>query len=249
MLPTLVFLGALIAPAPPPTPAPAATPLKTIAHLRATPVCTALGKHANDAITNTVRNDEIIAQSIGSMRSADLRVDNAVARRGDEQYLVKLLQQLGNGAHDGLQNVVALRALADKVTDPDQKAALLAFANSLGGALALQQKSAHDIAITLARIDTENTLRAGDLVASDINHTVPGEPSFEVGTDRMVYGNMPHVRPPSYDDPTIDTWADPFQAATALARETADHVQSQQQAIGENEATAAEHVVGAVAGC
>ncbi|MHB8461453.1 MAG: hypothetical protein ACYDA1_02290 [Vulcanimicrobiaceae bacterium] len=143
----LLALALGIAPAASPSPPPASgstPPLKLIVRIRATNRCAKIAVHSNGAINAALRADQTLATTISALRTVDLDSngltrDRGLRRLGDLGSSIALQVRRGN------QEISNLRALAAKETDPAAKKTLLAFANSLGGAIYRQKKMGRDL--------------------------------------------------------------------------------------------------------
>jgi hypothetical protein len=156
MLTVLVPLLAVLA-APNTAPAAAApappSPLKEIGHVQALSVCSAIVVHANSAIGAALDNDHDLALTINRLRTTDLDVDNAIARRNGMEDLATLASRIRLSAAAGTAEIKRLRAMAAQTADPTRKTELKAFADALGGAIVRQRKVGTDLARLLAIID------------------------------------------------------------------------------------------------
>lgn len=133
------------APAPAPTAAPAAARLKTIATVRTTPRCSAIMRNTNAAIVDALNNDKAIVKTIGQVRAAQLDDNNELHFQNALQQMLDSASAMTTAARAGDDNVKRLRIVAQQTKDPQDKAALLAFADQLGGALWRQQELARDL--------------------------------------------------------------------------------------------------------
>lgn len=139
-----LIVAVLPAANPSPSPSPASA-LKTIANVRSSTRCATIITHANAAITSALSNDQVIGQTITTLRLTDLDDGNPIHRRNGLQALGDLAKTLMLAARSGDDEVKRLRKLAAESKDPDEAKALKAFADTLGGALWSQQKVARDL--------------------------------------------------------------------------------------------------------
>jgi hypothetical protein len=154
----LAILALLAAPTmtPAPSPSPTDGPLKTIVTVKSSSTCSAYAQHVNAAIADTVANDRRLGTTIVALQSTDLE-NNVIRRNNEIQRLEQLADQIYHSYREGEAEVNRLRDLAAKVTDPKEKADILAAANALGGALYRQHLIQRDLDGFIA------FLQAGDM--------------------------------------------------------------------------------------
>jgi hypothetical protein len=237
MLAYFVFMAALIGAAPQPSPSPAPA-LKEIGHVRATASCAELAVHANSAISNALRNDLLLTQTIGKLHSVDLDGD-PISRRNGLQDLGNLAKDLRAQAVAGDREVQRLRSIAAKSNDAQQKQELKKFADELGGALYRQKKIANDLNGLLAAFDyhdmsklDENTQKANQLTL--------GVPTLARNDPEQTAAQGPLGRVNNIPAPPSDNM---------LAANAANDFELRIPDITNDEGQAAEHTTGAVSGC
>lgn len=125
----MLLAAAVASPSPAPSPA-----LKTIVTVKASAFCGAFAAHINSAITSAVNNDQTLGETITVLRSSDLSGTTLVRQR-EIHRLEDLSVDIYRRYRDGENEVKALRELAAKSSDPDEKRAVTDAANALGGAL------------------------------------------------------------------------------------------------------------------
>jgi hypothetical protein len=136
-----------LAPTPSP-PAPAQSPLPAlheIGHVRVTtPLCVGELQHADLAIQNILSADASIAQTSESLHKGGLDW-SALDKTHATQRYVHTYVDLRATSLAALHAAEAVQTGANDATDPQQKAALVAFAESLEGVAARQKKMAEDL--------------------------------------------------------------------------------------------------------
>jgi hypothetical protein len=230
-------------PAAAPTPSASAAPqLKTIATVRVSPRCASIITHANSAISTTLSNDQIIGQTITTLRLTDLDDGNAIHRNNGLKALGDLAKNLMQAARSGDDEVKRLRKLAAETKDPDSAKALKDFANELGGALWRQQKVARDLNGFLAYQDFHEMAQWDDSQKA-MNQATFGvsDPLSQMPQDFQHAGApTPHPRlGHDSDDAT----------ATQQAKWAADDFQNRIPEIMRDENLAAGNIDGAIKGC
>jgi hypothetical protein len=254
MLDPIVLVAALTvalsSPAPAASPAAQASPapeLKTIASVRASARCADIITHANSAIDKTLDNDRVIGQTITALRTTNIDDSNSIHRRNNLSALGDMAKTLMQQARSGDDEVKRLREVAKKTKDPDEAAALKAFADELGGALWRQQTIARDMNGFLAYVDFRDMTMWSESDAN-MNTAVFGvaDPLAQTPTD-FSHSRDPGVtwrpRPPALGhDPSDPT---PGQQA----RWAADDFQKRLPDIVVDENHAASHVDTALTGC
>lgn len=154
-------MTATTASAPSPSPAPL---LKTIVTVKSSPICGAFAAHTNAAITSALANDQSLGMTILTLRSPDL-AGSSLDRQSEVHHLNILADDMYKQYRAGEREVTELRTLASEATDPDEKAALKAVADALGGALYRQHLMQRDLDGFV------NYLYASDMMASDDDST------------------------------------------------------------------------------
>jgi hypothetical protein len=140
--------GLAAAPNLPSTPAVAApapvTALREIGHVRAhTRFCQAVYDHAGLSTNTALINDSTISKTADDLTHADLD-DNLMAKPRTIVDMQRSYEALMSRTRDAIDETKTLRKLADDAPTPEQKAALVAYADALGGALHRQQIAARD---------------------------------------------------------------------------------------------------------
>lgn len=164
MLALLLLVATLVSPAPSPAPSASAGPLKEIIRVHSTSLCDEFDSHVNAAIGSAVRNDMELAGLITSLslpQIGDDLNDNGLRRHRAIDSLVAYADALTADYKKGDAEVRRLRELAKNTTDPAQKIAIKASADSLGGALWRQKKIARDLDGFVAYLYMEE-MRWGD---------------------------------------------------------------------------------------
>lgn len=158
-----IVLAAVTATAQTPSPSPS-PPLKTIVTVKSTPICGAFAAHTNAAISSALANDQSLGTTILVLRSPDL-AGSSLDRTAEIHNLNDLADAIYKQYRLGEKEVAQLRELANEATDPDEKAALKAAADALGGALYRQHLMQRDLDGFV------NYLYASDMMASDNDPT------------------------------------------------------------------------------
>jgi hypothetical protein len=217
------FLAVTLAAA---TPAPTPTPaLKTIATVRASSRCAEIVTHANNAISSTLIDNEVIAQSITQLRFVNLDDGSIIHRTQGLNALRDLASTLYKQSHGGDGEIKRLRALAALSPDVETRTELKAFADALGGALGRQLKLARDLNGLLAYADYDDMRGFGNGYGD---------------TSQFFFGA---------NDPLARTIPGAPQTVTQYARTAANDFQDRLPAIMNDENQAAGHVVGALGRC
>ncbi len=172
-----------------PSPAPSASPgpLKEIIRIRSSALCSEFATHVNAAIGSAVRNDTALGNLIVTLRSprnADDLMDMGLRRRNAIDGIVAYADSITKDWKDGEKEVGRLRDLAQKSTDPDEKAELKASADALGGALWRQRKIARDLDGFIAYLYAEE-MRLNDHGEWHANEATWDTPSNSPGEDHM----------------------------------------------------------------
>jgi hypothetical protein len=250
MLDLLVFaVVAAVAPAPTASATPAPV-LTEIAHVHSTsPACAELVTHANAAIGTALGNDDVLNRAIHSLQTVDLE-GNSIMRRNSLEQLGELADHVNDRYRTGNGEVQRLRAIAANAPTPAGKAELLSFANWLGGALWRQKTIARDLDGFIATMDakdmatfdeSQQQASEGTIGQSDPRISRPYEfnavgPLTATGP-KLAAGNAPPMN--DLGRATDD------QLAAAAARDFL----ARTTAITNDEAMAADHVIGATSGC
>lgn len=233
--------AAVAVPSPAPVPPPAASALHEIGHVRSSPLCAEIVLHANSAISSTLRNDQTISQTVGKLRDVDLD-DNPLTRRNGLGALGDLAKDLHAASMAGDREVKTLRSIAEKSTDPTQRAELKAFADELGGALYRQKKISMDLNGLLAAFDYHDMAKLDDS-RRKMNVATVGTASgeYQVGNGSVraqlpSESNLYPLRAGNDSDTTLAHFA-----AQDFLNRTLD--------INADESAAAEHATGVASGC
>lgn len=252
MVDLLVLAAALsVAPSPPPSAMPQPV-LKEIGHVRATAACAELATHANHAIGVALRNDTMLADTISKMRAADLDT-NPITRRNSLQALGDLARDMNLQALAADGSIKRLRNIAQTSTDDTQKKELTAFANWLGGAIWRQRKIARDLNGFLAKMDEEDMIKVNDSEAN-MNAATVGAPnpnllySGEQAPQAAIVG-VPNARRQVQAGPLSTPLREDYGLDTQRAKLAAEYYELQLPAIVNDEALAADRVIGATSGC
>jgi hypothetical protein len=150
MLRELLIIAALIVP--PAVPEPSASPapaapgsLREIGRVRAvTPFCQAVVARATDAVGNALDGNARIGGVIGMLATTDFDA-NPIVRMRSLAMLTQRYNELRNGILEGERAIYELRERAKTSAIPQEREELLAFTNSLGGALSRQHKLLRDL--------------------------------------------------------------------------------------------------------
>lgn len=229
-------------PAAAPTPASSAPQLKTIATVRVSPRCASIITHANSAISTTLSNDQIIGQTISTLRLTNLDDGNAIHRNNGLRALGDLAKNLMQASRSGDDEVKRLRKLAADTKDPDSAKALKDFANELGGALWRQQKVARDLNGFLAYQDFHEMAQWDDAQKQMNQATFGVQDPLSQPPDDFHRTGAPTPIPRLGHDSGDAT-------ATQQAKWAADDFQSRIQDIMRDENLAAGNIDGAIKGC
>jgi hypothetical protein len=238
-------------PLPAGTPAPQASPtplLKTIATVRASARCAAIITHANSAISTALSNDQVIGQTITTLRFTNLDDGNPIHRNNGLKALGDLAKNLMQSARSGDDEVKRLRKIAAETKDPDEAKALKEFADLLGGALWSQQKVARDLNGFLAYQDFRDMAQFDEdgqkmnQAEFGVNDPLSGEMPRDMrhynAAGQVVNNGKPHLG----HDPNEPN-------ATQQAKWAADDFQNRIPIIMKDENAAAGKVDGAIQGC
>jgi hypothetical protein len=142
MIATLMLVATLASPTPSPTGLPG--PLKVIVTVRSSTFCSRFASHANAAITAALQNDSTLGTLVFVLRNRDL-AGNDIERRNMLQSLNKMADAVAMNYKAGMSEIASLRELERKASDPAEKEALKASADSLGGALYRQHLIVRDL--------------------------------------------------------------------------------------------------------
>lgn len=226
-----------------PSPAPSATPaLRLIAHIHATTVrCAKIAVHANAAIGAALEDDTILAQAIEALRSVDLD-GGTLARTQGLHRLQMIADNLAHRAREGDLSAKRLRVLAEQTKDPAARAALVAFANEIGGAIGRQRKINRNLDGFIAAMYAKGMAR-DDEATEQMNLATTGRRSSIPGkADGMLSVD---TTPAPIGAQTPDPYF-PILSDSMYARSAARDFTRRMRAVQRNEAQAAKHV-GAIA--
>lgn len=186
------LLAALIAT---PQPTPSATPLKTIVHLKSTPLCSALGRNIFHAIEGLRINDGMVTQS----RLMFVKMRNDSAAGGGAMAMDNMnLQRLGSDIAHNLEGIYALlndpaHFPKEAKTDDDHK--LLAMKAQLQAVADEQQRTLN---VIYGVADTysmqEMNQRGGGMLGATGNtmkHGIYGEANPTVNFTKSVLNGGP----------------------------------------------------------
>lgn len=240
----------------PVTPVASATPrpvLKEIVHVRSSAACGEIATHANGAISLALHNDAMLSQTIARLRTINLDDGNSIHRRNGLDQLGTYAKTLMQQARAGDDEVKRLRALAEKSTNPDAKKDLKEFADQLGGALWRQQKVARDLNGFLASADFRD-MKELDESQKQSNRAVFGVDDPTKAISLASVGGQPPDGPlaANLNNAASETFLTPFYlrgSTTEQARAAADDFELRIPDISNDEATAANHIEAATAGC
>ena len=174
-LPATVILAVNTALAPAPSPAPsgalppaAETTLKEIGSVRVTnDVCKPLLVSAGDAVDYMLDDNVKIGQAIARMRTIDLDSNILLKTHGAHELMDRFVS-MRQTAVAGKAEMQKFRTEAQTVADPKQRAALLAFANAVDGALERQRKLAYDVSRLAVFVDSHPAIDEWDLAEIQI---------------------------------------------------------------------------------
>ena len=166
VLVTLLTLAAdMPAPAPAPTPSTASSPiagsaetLREIGRVRATtPFCHGLIENAIRAVAIETENGRRLGALEDSLRVVDLDKSQIAKARGTHD-LTKRYVDLRAAAVEGDGLMKQFRKDAKMAPDDEQRASLVAFADSVDGALHRQKTLADDVGRLVAYLDTHDPI-------------------------------------------------------------------------------------------
>ncbi|MEO9171074.1 MAG: hypothetical protein ABI282_07190 [Candidatus Baltobacteraceae bacterium] len=161
MLALLLLVATLASPQPSPAPSASAGPLKEIIRVHSTTLCDDFDTHVNLAIGSATRNDLSLAgliSNLSSPRIGDDLSDNGLKRHKAIVMLVNYADALTAEWKSGEAEVRRLRELAENASNADQKVAIKASADALGGVLWRQRKIARDLDGFVAYLYAEEML-------------------------------------------------------------------------------------------
>ena len=230
-----------------PSASPSSAPLKTIVTLKSSPYCTAFAAHANAAIDSAVHSDAALSAAVGALRSDALGHDD-LQRVGAEHRLSALADKIYGNYRSGMREVDRLRELAKTAPTEDQKSALKASADALGGALYRQHLIQRDLDGFVAYLQT-----------SDMRASSPDDRSDLQGLAPDFGSNFPRV-PDTAESPILANIPGQPDAGRLAGEESLDDdvrmslsashdVQRRIPDIVRDEMTAAEHFDAAGSGC
>jgi hypothetical protein len=237
-----IVLAAVTATAQAPTASPAPA-LKTIVTVKSTPLCGAFAAHTNAAITSALANDQSLGATIMMLRSPDL-AGSSLDRTSEIHNLNNLADAMYKQYRLGEREVGQLRQLANEATDPDEKAALTAVADALGGALYRQHLIQRDLDGFV------NYLYASDMMASDDDPT--GDPD---APRRQLLEDIPGAHPINGLSPVWTPFDTPLAGTESLtddltmARAASEDFRSRLPALRQDEQTAGTRIDAAADKC
>lgn len=240
----LAFVLAAVAATTASAPSPSPTPLlQTIITVKSSPLCGAFAAHTNAAIGSALANDQSLGTTILALRSPDL-AGSSLDRTSEIHRLNTLADTIYKQYRAGEREVNELRDLANKATDPDEKAALKDAADALGGALYRQHLMQRDLDGLV------NYLYASDMMASDDDTTAdPDAPRRQFLQDvpgaRPINGGSPVWTP--YDIPLAGT--ESLTDDITLARAASQDFMTRLPAVRHDEQTAVPRIEAAADKC
>ncbi|HTZ55652.1 MAG TPA: hypothetical protein VMB20_11370 [Candidatus Acidoferrum sp.] len=210
----LAAVTATTATAPSPSPTPL---LQTIVTVKSSPICGAFAAHTNAAIGSALANDQSLGTTILTLRSPDL-AGTSLDRSSEIHHLNALADAIYKQYRAGEREVNELRDLANKATDPDEKAALRAVADALGGALYRQHLMQRDLDGLV------NYLYASDMMSSDDDPTAdPDVPRRQFLEDvpgaHPINGSLPVWTPQDTPLAGTETLTDDVTMARAASQD------------------------------
>jgi hypothetical protein len=247
MLDVLVLVAAVTSPpAPQASPSPAPV-LQEIAHVRASASCAELVTHANAAIGIALGNDQLLLRTIDGLQTNKLD-GNEIEHRNGLDELGNFALQLNTQAMHGDAEIKRLRAIAAKATDPQGKAELTAFANWLGGALWRQRKIARDLNGFIATMDAKDMAKPDEGQLDIYGTQDPMAPNGMTAPRLLTVNALPTTEGfPQAGPPREFGYHELTEGEMALA--AARDFELRIPEINNDEAMAADHVVGATSGC
>ncbi len=240
----LAFVLAAVAATTASAPSPSPTPLlQTIITVKSSPLCGAFAAHTNAAISSALANDASLGTTILTLRSPDL-AGSSLDRTSEIHRLNTLSDTIYKQYRAGEREVNELRDLANKATDPDEKAALKDAADALGGALYRQHLMQRDLDGLV------NYLYASDMMASDDDTTRdPDMPRRQFLEDvpgaHPINGSSPVWTP--YDTPLAGT--ESLTDDVTLARAASQDFVTRLPAVRHDELTAVPRIEAAADKC
>jgi hypothetical protein len=223
-----------------PSPAPSATPLlKTIVTVKSSSICDEFANHTNAMIGMALQNDQALGTAILALQSEELG-QSSMSRRSELMSLTHLADTIYKQYRAGLGEAGALRDLADKATDPDQKAALKATADALAGALYRQHLIQRDLDGFVAYLD-----------AADMRSGWDDDDRRNTGYDANPYYWTPGGFAGSFSGPPRQGVAGDEDAAddVRMAQEASKDFQSRMPLVRTDEMTAAGRIEQAAEKC
>jgi hypothetical protein len=225
-------------------PSPSPTPLlKTIVTVKSSPICGAFAAHTNAAISSAISNDQNLGTTILTLRSPDL-AGSSLDRQSEIHHLNALADEIYKQYRLGEKEVGQLRDLAKQATDPDEKEALKAAADALGGALYRQHLMQRDLDGFV------NYLYASDMMASDDDTTAdPDAPRRQLLQDipgaHAINGLSPIWTP--YDTPLAGT--ESLTDDVTMAKAASEDFVTRLPALRQDEQTAGSRIETAATNC
>jgi len=214
------------------TPAPLSVgPLKEIVQAHGSGACGVVVVHANAAIAAVLRDDQLLARTIGHMHSANLE-GGAQLWHESMNDLEHLATELHASSTQGIGEIDRLRDISAKPGDATERSALKSFADALGNALDRQAKIGSDL----------------DRVLTSLYRQSMRGPS---GQD---FDNMEGTTDPSNTngqsgEPGVQRLSSQGASPNTTLSAAAAEFQARIPDIAHDEVKAAEHSEGAVSGC
>ncbi len=226
----LTAFGLISVAATPSPPAPSPLPaLHEIGHVRVTtPLCVSELQHAGLAIANILSADASIAQASDSLHKGGMDWSEVDKTHATQRY-VHTFVELRASSLAALHAAQALQAGANDATDPQQKAAFVAFAESLEGVAARQKKMAEDLGRFTAYLEAHHPVNQFQSMEEADNLTIS---SHAAGSP--LRGDLR-----DYQTPTLDK----------LAAELGDRFDSDSAGVQKDEDTASTRIDPAFEGC
>jgi hypothetical protein len=238
MVASLILLATLASPSAAPTSTPG--PLKVIATVRSSSLCSEFATHANGAIGATLQNDATLGTLVFTLKAPDL-AGNPIQRRNMMQRLADLADAISKQFKTGMGEVGALRALEKQTKDPEEKAELKASADALGGALYRQHLIGRDLDGFIA------FMYAADMRRPDDGDMLSQEEQAN-RTDVAAYASRAPVWP-SLTSSTMLAGSESLQDDAQMSMNASRDFTSRFPAITTDEMDAAGHFNQAAAGC
>jgi hypothetical protein len=225
----------------------AVEPLKEIGHVKATTTfCQTIIDHAVKAVTLGVDNDKRISVVVQTMRASDFDTNDATKQRGLQQLAIQY-SPFTEQAIAAEKAAKALRVDAQKAPTPEQAASLTAFADALDGALHRQRTIARDLASMMALFNARpavTKMQRDEMVMNvQLGDSYRGPMSWRPVEEQY----YPETLGGGIDWRTPDERVYPL--LSDLADQGADDFVVREEGVKHDEATAAQLVGPAFAGC